>query len=317
MKQQPKKAFGIFVFLMGMVFFLTACGKPAPDEAQIKEDLPKEARVIYIDSGYGSEEIVLDVTEINILKRQTNDKDDTVYCTIVMANDDYRYSANWVLTYNYYDQGGWILDDWYTEEETNPAEIIPLTGVPETTADSMMSNSYAEYSLNERCWGEDSEYGDKTTMFIYNVKSEALYCTMNGSVYLSYDFSNDGNYGEWYSTMQEADCSYDWNIDGIWKGNINSYHTYETTLELSALDLENGTIDVNGSASYFSGLTMETYTDESNGTETVACSASYETPGNPVLEFSINIVVPYKVTIYKDYAEVSRQIYSSSLEKES
>ena len=51
------------------------------------------------------------VTSVEIKKRQTNieDKEDIVYCNVVMSNEYYECKLDYELIYYYYDEGGWIL----------------------------------------------------------------------------------------------------------------------------------------------------------------------------------------------------------------
>ena len=73
------------------------------------------------DLVYESEYICKDV---EIVKRQTNkeNKEDFVFCNLVMENDYFRTCVQAELTYNYYDQGGWILDEYIF----NIQEVMPI-----------------------------------------------------------------------------------------------------------------------------------------------------------------------------------------------
>ncbi len=48
-----------------------------------------------------------------ITKRQTNleKKEDIIYCSLTVNNKNFSVTADCVLNYNFYDQGGWILDE--------------------------------------------------------------------------------------------------------------------------------------------------------------------------------------------------------------
>ncbi len=52
------------------------------------------------------------VDSVEIGKRQTNidDKEDIVYCNVVISNEYYQTNLQIKLIYNYYDDGGWIKD---------------------------------------------------------------------------------------------------------------------------------------------------------------------------------------------------------------
>ena len=102
--------------------FLTSCGIPKPpNEKEIKKELPKEITTITENSPFdGGDASVydLEVQSLVIDKRQTNEKEDIAYVTIELENEWYHVTKHLVLLYNYYDKGGWILDDFYRSEET-------------------------------------------------------------------------------------------------------------------------------------------------------------------------------------------------------
>lgn len=265
MHGQWKKIAKVLILLGGMTLALTACQDSVPKEGQIKEDIPEDMRVIYVDSGFGEETITLDVTEVNILKRQTNEKDDTVYCTVVMSNDDYEYTADWVLNYVYYDQGGWVLEGYtYNEQSDNSPILIPLTGVSQEVADSEMNCYYFDsFALKEHVFEDESDgyYEYYHSYFDYEVEYSNTYCSYNGNVILDYYFQNDKNYGYWgYGDPQYSD-EFQWNVEGVWETTeLNNLKDaiqvgrHEDTVKISidSIDIDNGFVDVSVSNTYFS-----------------------------------------------------------------
>ncbi len=73
----------------------------------------------------------IDITDLNIIKRQTNidDKEDIIYVHVVGENADYKVVRNYKLLYVLYNEG-WMLEsaESYTDEN-NKNESIPLHGV--------------------------------------------------------------------------------------------------------------------------------------------------------------------------------------------
>ncbi len=248
------RALGKWMVLIAMLFVLTACGKSAPSEKQIAKDLPEEARTIYIDiDDNGEESFVLDVQNIEIEKRQTNEKDDTVYCTITMENDEYRYVGDYILYYNYYDKGGWILDNWLdsTDSDGNSSgEIIPLSGVTQDVADMRISYYYFDsYSCKNRDFSAETyeeEWGTWNyyyTKFIYDVAYDGAWCDYDGEVTLGYNFyGSEGRYGTWTAELgydNPFDCS---ELVGVWKAALqdDSWLTADFEMDIQSFDEENG-----------------------------------------------------------------------------
>lgn len=263
MPGQWKKIAKVLVLLGGMMLALTACQDSVPKEGQIKEDIPEDMRVIYVDSGFGEETITLDVTEVNILKRQTNEKDDTVYCTVVMSNDNYEYTADWVLNYVYYDQGGWILEGYtYNEQSDNSPILIPLTGISQEIADAEMDCYYFDsFTLKEHVFEDESDgyYEYYHSYFDYEVEYSNTYCSYNGNVILDYYFQNDKNYGYWgYGDPQYSD-EFQWNVEGVWEttetNEVSSLEEDTVKVNIDSIDMDNGFIDVFVSNTYLDTMT--------------------------------------------------------------
>lgn len=88
---------------MGM---LAGCGmeKP-PAEKQIVEDVNAFGIDVLEEDG-------VVITDCEIIKRQTNEeeKEDIAYCRLTSKEGYCRAEYEFKLTYNYYDEGGWILD---------------------------------------------------------------------------------------------------------------------------------------------------------------------------------------------------------------
>jgi|GEM_PF-6381920 len=79
---------------------------------------------VAIDSGNIQ---TLEITGFSIEKRQTNtsDKQDIVYCTVTMENENMRRTADYVIYLRYYDQGGWLID---SISPTSGVKYTPLSG---------------------------------------------------------------------------------------------------------------------------------------------------------------------------------------------
>lgn len=205
-----KQLLAVCLLLVG-VLCLSGCGSSNVSEKQIEEDLAAEVDVTLIGIDYGSyfEERDLEVKDVVINKRQTNEKDDTVYCTVTMEDDWYQCSAEYVLIYNYYDQGGWILDDYYAEDQM----ITPLQGVPEECAESELNNYFFDtYELLDSSFDEAAWSAELTYHLTYNRK----HVSVDDEATLYYYFSSEGNEGQWYPELYYDETNFQWDVLGDW-----------------------------------------------------------------------------------------------------
>lgn len=83
------------------------------------------------------------VDSVEIEKRQTNveNKEDIVFCNVVISNEYYQTNLLIKLIYNYYDEGGWRLEENNLEDYTS----IPLIGVDVDMVFESMKKAVAEY----------------------------------------------------------------------------------------------------------------------------------------------------------------------------
>lgn len=86
------------------IFGMSGCGAKKPlNEKELLESINEQ----------DTELSFVTFDNLEITKRQTNDEDktDEVYCTISGKSQYADYTANCTLYSNFYDQGGWILDN--------------------------------------------------------------------------------------------------------------------------------------------------------------------------------------------------------------
>lgn len=111
---------------------LSACGKKAADEEQIKLDLESDTKFQFLKNDEQIDEIIIE-------KRQTEkeQKTDTVWCTVVTSNAEASCQKDIVLTYGLYDKTGWILDriDVSAKDEW---VMTPLKGVEESSLSTLL-----------------------------------------------------------------------------------------------------------------------------------------------------------------------------------
>ncbi|MBQ7815844.1 MAG: hypothetical protein IJ339_00620, partial [Oscillospiraceae bacterium] len=120
-----KKIMTMVALAVLMVVTLTACGTSKPPKAeQIKADLiANQANIFNINYT----EMSLGVKNVEITKRQTEDIYDEVYVSAQMTDDYYTVNADYVVYYEYFDEGGWCLSGIQLLSYESYAEKFPLT----------------------------------------------------------------------------------------------------------------------------------------------------------------------------------------------
>lgn len=105
--------FLLVIFLLTSLFTLSSCGSAKKvSEKQIVNDISANelVRNIFKSELFKTEEF--EYFSHRITKRQTNPekKEDIIYCNLTVSNKNFSVNTDCVLNYNYYDEGGWILD---------------------------------------------------------------------------------------------------------------------------------------------------------------------------------------------------------------
>jgi len=114
--------------LLIVVIALTGCTESVESFNNIKKD---DTILEFLQENYG----VTEITNITLEKRQTNKekKQDIVYCNITSQNDTDRLNGNFLLRYNYYDKGGWVLES--IKENSHEWTPLAFDLSPETIFD--------------------------------------------------------------------------------------------------------------------------------------------------------------------------------------
>lgn len=117
-------ALGVLLTLCALL--LCSCGRGAKSEKQIKADILEKG---VMDVMAVSDVPIEDISSLKILKRQTNKelKTDYVYVTVEADTETAHFVRSMKLTYNYYDDQGWVLDGYESyaegEENTTPKKV--------------------------------------------------------------------------------------------------------------------------------------------------------------------------------------------------
>lgn len=124
-----KRLFCFVICVLMMVLFAAGCGSKSVDSSKILLDLEK---LDFSEHAFWSSFVndsQYSYTPEKVIKRQTNwgNKEDIVFYEVIGRNDYFKVHYSVKLVYNYYDAGGWILDEHYIER-TN---VVPIA-FPET-----------------------------------------------------------------------------------------------------------------------------------------------------------------------------------------
>lgn len=201
-----KKSF-VFLIALVAVLSLSGCGDSIADEKEIVEDLNSTSFLTqYEEMGYMECKVdKIDVEKRNTVKKQT----DTVYCQIFSSNENVSICQDAILTYNFYTQGGWILD---TYEVTNLNEISPLKGVDDGIVNKDIENygKYKDYEIKNH----ETDLDNHTDIVTVSVSAEGELCKISGSISMNYYFEN----GSWIKSSEEKNDDYTekWNFSGTW-----------------------------------------------------------------------------------------------------
>lgn len=179
------------VLCMGM---LAGCGA--------KMDAPPAEEQIFTDiSEYGIAEWMEEPGEIvdcEIVKRQTNeeDKEDIVYCKVTSNEGFCQMEYQFELLYNYYDEGGWILDmvTPVNQDEWKPIDFLGADGRPMSESMLELGSSGEEYTIADNgFWTKDDKnwYDTEGNLVFENLQGryygERYYAKDSDGLYYLYD----------------------------------------------------------------------------------------------------------------------------------
>lgn len=141
----------IRILLVGMLLLLvvtlTSCGVPSvKNEEEILMDLRDRDMGAYVVTGVLDDPSV-SIESIEILKRQTNQEEKTDYVFIAMysESENARHVNSYKLTYNLYDDKGWVLDSSEVYSD-GPYEVQPLNGPDESLVDGFFERFNDSFS---------------------------------------------------------------------------------------------------------------------------------------------------------------------------
>lgn len=207
------KKYYLILLVIVALLFLPSCGQNQPlKESQLVDSFSEEflSEITHYSVNGVDEQFLID--DVVLERRQTREKTDVSICTIKLQHESYSCEINAALTYEYYDQGGWFLENWDIRQTT----IRPLNGIPDSeiyTIESAIQNYYPDAILLSR---ETSLEADiPTDVFTYEIpiysieiESSGPKITEGGTIQVSYRFEDYG-YGYYWNS--------EWNLDAFYR----------------------------------------------------------------------------------------------------
>lgn len=253
-----KRIFGLATMLLAlaMLMLLSACGgapKP-PSEKEIANTLPDEVKTLEIETRYldefdqvfsdaDTETYEMDVESVSIEKRQTNEKSDVAYCVVELKNDYYCTTKYVELHYNYYDEGGWMLDEWSTYAPSE-CEVLKNPLAIEKLAQAFRYNVVGAV--------EPAEYlNHGMVQFSFEIENPYANGSYKGTVIVTCQFDGFG----WQCKRDATNVDFIWNITGKWKYEKFRDQFYEipgvtvtegTTVELTIRSFDQNALSMEG-----------------------------------------------------------------------
>lgn len=214
-------ALGALLVLCALL--LTACGRDGvKSEKEIMADILEKG---VMDVMAVSDVPIEEISVLKVLKRQTNKelKNDFVYVTVEADTETAHFVRSMKLTYNYYDDQGWVLDE-YERSSEGENNTTPKKAPDERVLDNFFSRfsmvhceeyRFVEYSS----WTLDDVTADlencEATMQV-TASRETRYIKTTESLTMTAHFMPDS-------------CS--WMVDGDSVGPYLTKLTYELNVE--------------------------------------------------------------------------------------
>lgn len=232
-------------------FYLCGCQARILSEDEIISGLPDDIKTVYINH----EPRVLDVQSMDIEKRRSDDAFDEVHCTLVMEDDGYRSTASCILTFAYYDQGGWILDSWDIIDSCTEA-ISQLT--QEETDAELNLYYFDSFILQDQQYDNASQTNKAT----YSVSYDSDNILYHGTVTLESTFYSDWCAGYWVHDLTYNNA-FDLNIIDSWAGT-SAIGDYSTKGNHTAVQVIINSVSADNTQISFSAIECYAYSYENH-----------------------------------------------------
>ncbi len=174
-----KKCSIALVFVLASILLLCGCGRGKVGERQIKEDL---------NNKFSEQQFIVDSVKIDLAKYEKNMSlyDITVKMTTPNANVERMYR----VLYNYYDVGGWVMDelleintgDWKaipTKFDVSNEKIAEIIFTKDTHRNGFFINKKIIPNVKFNAWTQDTSGDRKAEEYIdwvsdYGIKDDSI-----------------------------------------------------------------------------------------------------------------------------------------------
>ena len=205
----------LLVIVAFVLFSFLACSNSHEvSETQIEKDI-NQLKILqegFVSNDYTKSE-QYSVNKFIITKRQTNpdEKNDIIYCDVSMSNSFYKSEFSCKLTYVFYDQGGWILEESnILQKNTEPIAPIDKNCMPDISVEIKEKN----YTLNKKhIHSILFDENNKASIIDYSYSDEKISFSGNFILYYNDDGWERINYNniEEYWTVK--------NVNVLWDSN--------------------------------------------------------------------------------------------------
>lgn len=201
-----KKIIVLNFVVVVICLFLSGCSLRSVSEKQIRKDILKNDTIINCFKSKYVNDSQYDIKEHKIIKEQLkkDEKRDTVFFDFNIENDYFSITLSTECIYNYYDKGGWILDECnIINQETIPIKSpegnlvindiikdIADPHYPDETSIFCTYNGEEKVLRHGKCIFQDGKLVDNNTAHI-NICYESKVLKMYGYYTLCFN-SNDG-----------------------------------------------------------------------------------------------------------------------------
>lgn len=199
-----------------VMFLLSGCTPKPPAENEISETFTEEFLLQITEHSINGVPEQFSLENVVLERRQTNEKTDTSDCIISLSNANYTCEINVTLIYEYFDQGGWYLEDW----EINNTKINPLVGVPDDMiayAEDELKSIYPDAILASKTSDLVGSTSVPTEVLVYDIPKNfsaigetGIEIIDSGSIKSIYTFDNIGNGYSWNHIWDDSALTQAW-----------------------------------------------------------------------------------------------------------
>lgn len=269
------KKFLLVLVVFGIAAVLSGCGLKAPSEEELKAMIPQEILTYYLDDN----EYLSSVSQLEITRRQTNEKDDYAECVVDLIDNNLNRRVYISFTTKYYDKGGWMLESWniYKNEEYKATDNSYDTDLLKQQGfDICMSICSTEGSGVKKV---SETKGENCVKMLFEIFSQNNYWSASGEVVGTAFLTTNDDYKYpkqyiWNTEFDFSSVDEEWNIMGTWHGTPSSENmlapdtNYDVSIRINSLEIVSSdgqiegviNLDISGTR-YFMGGTNSITTD--------------------------------------------------------